>query len=313
MLTMREAWGRTLVEIGGEDLRTVVVDADLATSTRADLFATAYPDRFFQMGIAEQQMVGAAVGLAMTGLVPWISTFGVFLSHRSLDPIRMLVAQCRANVKIVASYTGVCFGMAGKTHHDHADISIIRSLPGMVLLAPGDNAECVAMTRWAQGYDGPVYLRLIRDAPEPLPGEPVTSFQSGEIRVLRPGGDVTLISTASQTARVIAAADLLVEEGIDAGVVHVPCLKPLDIDALRTACSGTPLVVTVEDQSVYGGLGGMVAEVLADMPQPVRVSRIGLQDCWVGTGSNDYVLDTYGLSPLKISKEVNRLLNSFFV
>lgn len=308
MLTMREAWARTLVEIGGEDQRTVVVDADLATSTRADLFATAYPDRFFQMGIAEQQMVGAAVGLAMTGLIPWISSFGVFLSHRSLDPIRMLVAQCRANVKIVAGYTGVCFGMAGKTHHDHADISIIRSLPGMVLLAPGDNAECVAMTRWAHNYDGPVYLRLIRDAPVLLPGAPMTSFQPGHVRVLRSGRDVTLVSTASQTARVMDAADLLAEKGIDAAVVHVPCLKPLGVEALRAACSGASLVVTVEDQSVYGGLGGMVAEVLTDMPRPVRVSRIGLQDCWVGTGSNDYVLDAYGLSPSKVAQQVGRIL-----
>ena len=212
-------------------------------------------------------MVGAAAGMATMGLVPWISSFGVFLSNRSLDPIRMLIAQCRANVKMVGSYTGVCFGMAGKTHHDHADISILRALPGMVLLAPGDNAECVEMTRWAHGYEGPVYLRMIREAPPDLPTP--TSFVPGAVRIVRQGTEVALVSTGSQTARVLQAASLLAEVGTEARVVHVPCLKPLDASALLEACAGVAQIITVEDQSVYGGLGGMVAEIVADTPHPV--------------------------------------------
>lgn len=307
MTSMREAWGRTLVELGATDPRLVVLDADLATSTRSDLFAAAHPDRFFQMGIAEQQMVGAAAGLAAVGLVPWISSFGVFLSNRALDPIRLLVVQAGANVKIAAAYTGVCFGMSGKTHHDHADLTILRAMPGLTLLAPGDNAECVAMTRWAQAHDGPVYLRLVRDAPLPLPAMDAP-FRPGAVRRLRPGGDVTLVSTAAQTGRVLAAADLLATDGIAAAVVHLPCLKPLDADALRAACAGAPRVITVEDQSIHGGLGGLVAEILSDMPRPQRVSRIGLNDVFVATGPNDYILDAYGLSPQRVAAEVRRRL-----
>ena len=307
MPTMREAWAGTLVEIGAADCRTVVLDADLGTSTRADLFATAYPERFFQMGIAEQHMVGAASGMSTMGLVPWISSFGVFLSNRSLDPIRMLVAQCRANVKIVASYTGVCFGMAGKTHHDHADLTIIRAMPGMVLLAPGDNAECVAMTRWAHQYEGPVYLRVIREEPPALPGGDA-EFQPGAVRVLRDGNAVALVSTASQTARVLEAASMLARDGVEARVVHVPCLKPLDGSSLLHACAKVPLVVTIEDQSVYGGLGGLVAELMADTAHPVRVRRIGLQDCFVGSGSNDYLLAEHGLSAAAVAKTLQGML-----
>lgn len=306
MTTMREAWANTLVQLAADDQRTVVLDADLATSTRADLFAVAYPERFFQMGIAEQNMVGAAAGISTMGFVPWISSFGVFLSNRALDAIRMLVAQCKANVKMVGSYTGVCFGMAGKTHHDHADLTILRAMPNLVLLTPGDNAECIAMTRWANAYRGPVYMRMIREQPADLPGEPMAEFVPGLPRVLREGADVTLISTASQTARVLEAAARLAAGGIAAKVIHIPCIKPLDTAKLLAACEGAPLVITVEDQSIYGGLGGMVAEILAESDNTVRVKRIGLQDTWVGCGSNDYLLDHYGLSPDAVAEKVSQ-------
>lgn len=308
MTTMREAWANTLVNLASDDRRTVVLDADLATSTRADLFAAAYPDRFFQMGIAEQNMVGAAAGFSMMGFVPWLSSFGVFLSNRSLDAIRMLVAQCKSNVKMVGSYTGVCFGMAGKTHHDHADLTILRAMPNLVLLTPGDNAECIAMTRWANAYHGPVYMRVVREQSPDFPGEPMTTFVPGQVRVLRDGSDVALISTASQTARVLEAAAMLAAQGLSAKVVHIPCVKPLDTAQLLAACKGAPLVITVEDQSVYGGLGGMVAEILAESDNTVRVKRIGLQDTWVGCGSNDYLLDHYGLSPNAVAEKVRCLV-----
>lgn len=310
MTTMREAWVHTLVEVAAQSPKTVVLDADLGTSTRADIFADAYPDRFFQMGIAEQHLMGAAAGMAQMGFTPWISSFGVFMTHRAMDPLRMLVAQCRSNVKIVGSYTGVCFGKAGKTHHDHADLSVLRAMPNLVLLAPGDNRECAEMTRWANAYHGPVYLRVIREQPVDLPGADTATFQPGAVRMLREGGDLALISTASQTARVLQSAQGLAERGISARVIHVPSIKPLDEPGLLAACHGVSTIVTVEDQSIYGGLGGMVAEVVVASSNRARVHRIGLQDTWVGSGSNEYLLDHHGLSSEAVTRQVLALLGA---
>ncbi|GAB2892504.1 transketolase family protein [Streptomyces mayteni] len=307
--SMREAWGGTLVALGAEDPRTVVLDGDLATSTKADAFAAAHPDRFLQMGIAEQNLVGVAAGLATTGLVPWLSSFGVFFSNRALDPIRMLVAQTNANVKIAAAYTGVCFGMAGKSHHDHADLAIMRAMPGMTVLAPGDAAECEAMTRWAHRHQGPVYLRLARD---PGPALPATEGPAGEApfgapRVLREGRAGLLVSTGSQTARTLAAAELLAAEGLDLRVAHLPTIKPFDAARLVELCADVPFVVTVEEHSTYGGLGGMVAEITAAGPRPLPVHRIALADTWVETGSNEHLLTAHGLSAEAVAARVAEL------
>jgi transketolase len=292
-VAMREAWGSTLVELGRVVPELVVLDGDLGNSTKADKFAAAHPDRFLQMGIAEQNLVGTAAGLATTGMIPWLSSFGVFFSNRALDPIRMLVAQTNANVKIAASYTGICFGMAGKSHHDHADLAIMRAMPGMTLLAPGDATECAAMTRWATEYEGPVYLRLARD---PGPDLPEAEFRLGAIRELRAGTSGVLVSTGAQSARTLQAAELAAAQGPDLRVLHLPTIKPLDERALIELVGDAPYVVTVEDHSTFGGLGGLVAEILAAGPRPVPVRRIGLEDTWVESGSNDYLLDHYGLS-----------------
>ena len=163
MRSQRETWGDTLAELGATNPDLLVLDGDLANSTKADVFARAHPDRFLEMGIAEQNLVGVAVGLATLGFVPWLSSFAVFLTHRSLDQIRMLVAQPQANVKIGAAYAGLLTGLTGKTHQDVQDLAIMRAMPGMTVLAPGDEIECAAMTRWATESTGPVYLRLTRD------------------------------------------------------------------------------------------------------------------------------------------------------
>jgi len=302
--SMREAWGATLVALGEEDTRTVVLDGDLASSTKADAFAAAHPDRFLQMGIAEQNLVGVAVGLATTGLVPWLSSFGVFFSHRAVDPIRMLVAQTDANVKIAAGYTGVCFGMAGKSHHDHADLAVMRAMPRMTVLAPGDATECEAFTRWAHDHDGPVYLRLARD---PGPSLPAGDTSVGPLRPLRDGPDGVLVSTGAQTARTLEAAELLAADGLDLRVLHAPTIKPFDERGLIEGCADQPFVVTVEEHSTYGGLGGMVAEVTSAGPRPLPVHRIALEDTWVETGSNDYLLERYGLSARAVAARVARL------
>jgi transketolase len=305
---MRDVWGEKLVELGHSDPRTVVLDGDLANSTKADKFAKAHPDRFFQMGIAEQNLIGAAAGLAAVGYVPWTSSFAVFFTHRAIDPIRMLVAQSHANVKIAGSYSGLLIGAVGKTHLDIEDLAIMRAMPDITVLAPADEAELVAMMDWANATDGPLYLRLVRDAvPDLFSGD--YTFTPGAVHRLRSGADVALVSTGPQTGRVLAAADILAADGIDATVVHVPCLKPLDEAALLSALDGQHLVVTVEEHSIYGGLGGLVAEVLTAAGAAPRVERIGVQDVWGESAGNDYMLTKHGLSAELVADRVLRALS----
>ena len=304
---MRDVWGEKLVALGHADPRTVVLDGDLANSTKADKFAQAHPDRFFQMGIAEQNLVGVAAGLASAGFVPWTSSFTVFLTHRALDPIRMLVAQSHANVKIVASYSGLLIGAVGKTHLDVQDLAIMRAMPDMTVLAPADETELLAMMDWAADYFGPVYLRLARDGVPDL-FDAGYAFSPGAVHRLRSGGHLALVSTGPQTSRVLQAADRLQETGTSATVIHVPSLKPLDAAALVSAVGDAPLVVTVEEHSVYGGLGGLVAEVLTSAGASPRIDRIGLDDVWGESADNAFLLDKHGLSPERIAERVERLL-----
>jgi transketolase len=303
MKAMRDVWGQALVDQGAQDPRIVVLDGDLANSTKVDKFAAAHPDRFFQMGIAEQNMVGVAAGLAAVGQIPWTSTFAVFLTHRAADQIRMLVAQTGANVKLAGSYSGLLIGAVGKTHLDVQDIAIMRAMPDMTVLAPGDNVELLSMMQWANAYDGPVYLRLARDAvPDVFDAD--YTFEPGRVRVLREGAGVALVTTGTQLSRVVEAADLLTAGGISPTVVHVPSLKPLDADGLCASLSGHDLVVTIEEHSVLGGLGGLVAETLTAKGPSARIERIGLQDTWGESADNAYMLEKHGLSPDRIRERV---------
>jgi transketolase len=307
MKAMRDVWGEKLVELGHSDPRTVVLDGDLANSTKADKFAKAHPDRFLQMGIAEQNLIGAAAGLAAVGYVPWTSSFAVFFTHRAVDPIRMLVAQSHANVKIAGAYAGLLIGAVGKTHLDIQDLAIMRAMPDMTVLCPGDAHELVAMMDWANAYDGPVYLRLVRDAVPDLFDDDY-SFTPGAVHQLRDGADVVLVSTGPQTSRVLAAADLLAADGVNASVIHLPCLKPLDEEALLTRLAGHDLIVTVEEHSVYGGLGGLVAELVTSAGAAPRVERIGVQDTWGESAGNDYMLTKHGLSAELVAQRVARVM-----
>jgi transketolase len=308
MKAMRDVWGETLVEFGDAGPRTVVLDGDLANSTKADKFAKAHPERFFQMGIAEQNLIGAAAGLAAVGFVPWTSSFTVFFTHRAIDPIRMLVAQSHANVKIVGSYSGLLIGGVGKTHLDIEDLAIMRAMPDMTVLAPADAIELRAMMDWAQAYDGPVYLRIVRDAVPDLFSDDYT-FTPGAVHRLRAGDRVSLISTGPQTGRVLAAAELLAESGIDASVIHVPSIKPINESVLVDAVAGADLVVTVEEHSVYGGLGGLVAEILTAAGPAPQIERIGVDDTWGESAGNDFMLTKHGLSPAKIADRVRSVLS----
>ena len=299
MTAMREAWAQAVVETANSDDRILLLDGDLANSTKADVFAQAHPDRFLQMGIAEQNLVGAAVGLADGGFIPWLSSFGVFFTHRALDPVRMLVAQTHANVKIAAGYTGILTGLTGKTHHDVADLAIMRSMPGMTVVAPADAVECAQAVAWASVYDGPVYLRVARDAVDgDFPA--AHDFRIGQVRRVRDGGDLTLISTGAESVRVLVAAEELARRGRECAVVHVPTIKPLDEESLLEAIGDGGDLVVVEDHNKYGGLGGMVAEVLNAHRVPRHFRHIAVEDVWSESASNDHQLDRHDLSASRL-------------
>lgn len=303
MKAQRQVWGETLLELSLQDDRVVVLDADLATSTMAHLVAEGNPSAFIEVGIAEQNMVGMAFGLSTLGYRPWLSTFGVFLTHRALDQIRMLVSQTGAPVRIAAAYAGLLNGSSGKTHQDLEDLAIMRAMPNMTVVCPADEYEAREVTRWASTFDGPVYIRYARDAVAPVFTDEYR-FDPAAVHLLRPGTDVALISTGVQSSRTLQAAELLAAQGIDARVVHIPVLKPADEAALTQAMDGVALVVSVEEHTKINGLGALVAEVIAARLPGMRQERIGLADGWSESAPNDFLLDKYGLSPQRVAEQV---------
>ena len=305
---MREVFGDTVTELADSDQRIVMLDGDLGSSTKGEIFQRAHPERYFQMGLAEQNMLGVAAGMASVGLIPYISTFVAFAVIRPLDQIRVLIAQPRLNVKITAGYAGLFTGRAGKTHQVVDDVSIMRAMPNMVTVSPADDTEADQVLRWSASYQGPVYVRLVRDATQHLFDTSYT-FQFGAAVALRDGSDVTLISTGAETPRVMDAADILAARGIQACVLHVPTIKPLDVSAIVQAAERSNFVITVEEHTVIGGLGGAVAETLSEhRPTPLR--RIGLPDVFGESASNDDLLETYGLSADRVADRVATLMAS---
>jgi transketolase len=306
MKALRDVFGDTLVSLGSSDPNVVVLDADLANSTKADKFAKMYPGRFLQMGIAEQNFVGVAVGLASLGYVPWLSTFTVFFTHRALDPIRMLVAQTHANVKIGAAYAGVMTGLTGKTHHDVQDLAIMRAMPDND--GRGSSRRDRRRGHHSLGHRlrGPVYVRLARDA-SPNVFDEQYRFVPGKTISLKEGSDVLLISTGPQSVRCLQAAELLHGQGISAGVLHLPSVKPVNKEEIVSAAEKAKVVVTVEEHTIYGGLGGLVAEILSEA-SPRRVIRFGIEDRWGESAPNDYLLDLFQMSAPRLSERIQKLV-----
>jgi transketolase len=303
----REALGRTLIELAQENPDIVVLDADLASSTRVIYFAEAFPERYFQMGVAEQNMMGVAAGMALYGKIPFVSTFGVFASRRACDQVAISVAHCRLNVKIVGAYSGIVSGNNGATHQAVEDIAIMRGIPNMVVIDPGDDIEMEQVVRAIVTYEGPVYLRVTRDAwPRISPKD--YHFSIGKASLIRHGKDVTLIGSGMMTSQCNEAASLLIEAGVDARVLHMPCLKPIDTDAIAQAAQETGAIVSAENHSIYGGLGSAVAEVLVEHV-PVPMVRVGLQDCYGECGSNVELLAKYGISPQHIAEAALTVLD----
>lgn len=307
-VALRVAFGETLVELADTYPDLLVLDGDLANSTRADILNNARPDRFLEMGIAEQNMVGVAAGLATLGFIPWLSTFAAFLTSRSLDQIRVGVAQPNLNVKLAGHYSGILTGATGKTHQEVGDIAVFRTMPHMTVIAPCDAVETRAAMFAATQHQGPVYMRFTRD-PSPVITPDDRGFEIGKAYVLREGTDIALISTGVQSVRTIEAADFLARDGISAHVLHVPTIKPLDDDAIVEAARRTGRVLTAEDHSIIGGLGGAVAETLSER-LPTRLKRIGLRDVFGESGPNDALLEKYGLTAGHVARAARDLLNS---
>jgi transketolase len=306
MIAPRDAFGATLAKMACENPNILVLDADLAPSTKTSDVAAACPAQFLQVGIAEQNMVGMAAGLSTMGFIPFTSTFGCFATSRVLDQIRIVVAQPRLNVKLVGAYIGLLAGKTGKTHQTVEDIAVIRALPNMVIISPVDGNEMRAALKAIVEYDGPVYLRVSRDpAPVIFPAD--HKFEIGKSVVLCEGKDVTIISTSMMTVQALQAAQTLAAEGISDHVVHVPTIKPLDVEGIVAAADRTGLVVTAEDHNIIGGLGGAVAEVLGEY-RPTLMKRVGIMDTFAETAGNTELLTKYGLMPANIVSAAKGLL-----
>jgi len=302
----RQTFGETLAALADDDPRIVVLDGDVGSSTGAGIFEQAHPDRYLQTGIGEQNMVSMAAGLATLGYVPFVTTFSCFAVARALDPVRVLMAQPGLNVKLIGGYAGLLTGMTGKTHQMFDDVAIMRSLPNMMVLAPADENEVRQLIRAVARVDGPAYVQITREPCQVIFGDD-HHFEIGPAVKVREGSDATLVSTGAQTARTFEAAEILAGRGTEVQVLHVPTIKPLDEDALVRAAQETGYVITVEEQSVIGGLGGAVAEALSDSC-PVPVKRLGIRDCFGESGPNDLLLDKYRLSAARVAEDVEALV-----
>ncbi len=302
----RVEYGKTLVKLGAEYPDLVVLDADLSGSTQTKHFAQVFKDRFFNMGIAEQDLMGTAAGFALGGKLPFASTFAMFATGRAWEQIRQTIAYGNLNVKIVASHGGVTVGEDGGSHQAVEDLALMRILPNLVVLVPADGPETRAMTRWAAAYQGPVYMRTGRMS-LPVIYDDSYRFELGRGSVLRDGGDVTLMALGVMVHACLEAADLLSKEGIAARVVNLSCLKPLDWELVVACARETGAVVTAEEHMVVGGLGSAVCEVLGEH-YPVPVKRVGLRDTFGISGKPGLLLQHYGLTYADVAAAARQLM-----
>ncbi len=297
-IATRHAYGEALAELGC-DPQIVALDADVSTCTMSCLFGQKYPQRFFNMGIAEANMIGAAAGLSTFGFVPFVHAFAMFMAGRGYDQIRNSVCYPNLNVKCVGTHAGLSVGEDGATHQCIEDIALMRAIPNMTVVCPADANETRAAVRAIAAYQGPVYLRLGRLPVQTVTDLPDYHFELGKAVTLREGTDLTIIATGLVVADALAAANELAAEGIQARVVNMHTIKPLDEAAVRKAAEQTGAIVTAEEHNVLGGLGGAVAEVVC-ANQPVPVVRVGVQDCFGHSGSALELLERYGVSKTAI-------------
>lgn len=307
-IATRDAYGKALVELGREKEEIVVLDADLSGSTKTALFAKEFPHRFFNMGIAEQNLMGTAAGFATGGKVPFASTFALFATGRAYEPIRNIIAYPRLNVKIAATHAGLSVGEDGASHQCLEDIALMRVIPNMVVICPADGVETEAVVRAAAQYNGPVYIRLGRAKVPVVFSKGDYNFQWGKGILLREGKDVAIIATGMMVSMALEAADCLKESGISARVIDIHTIKPLDRQLIKEAASDTGAIVTAEEHSIIGGLGSAVAEVLCE-EMPVPVIRVGTRDTFGESGTAEELLIKYGLTPSCIMQAAERALS----
>ena len=302
-IATRESSGNALAELGAEYENLVVLDADLAAATKTGIFKKAFPDRHIDCGIAECNMMGIAAGLATTGKIPFASSFAMFAAGRAFEQVRNSIGYPKLNVKIGATHAGISVGEDGATHQCNEDIALMRTIPGMVVINPADDVEAKAAVRAAIEHEGPVYLRFGRLAVPVINDTPDYKFELGKGVVLREGKDVTIIATGLPVSECLAAADKLAADGIDAKVINIHTIKPLDEDLVVKAAKETGKVVTVEEHSVIGGLGSAVCDVLSEKC-PTQVMKIGINDTFGESGPAVELIKKYGLDADSIYEKV---------
>ncbi len=293
-IATRDAYGDALVALGKKRNDVVVLDADLSGSTKTGKFAKVFPDRFFNIGIAEQDMVGTAAGLSLAGKLPFASTFAVFATGRAWEQVRQSVCYPNLNVKIVASHAGITVGEDGGSHQSVEDIALMRVLPNMTVIVPADGPETSQAIEAVAEYKGPCYVRVGRNKVPTLFGEDY-QFKIGKAHVFNEGKDAAIIACGIMVAEALAARDLLKAEGIDAGVINMSTIKPIDTGAIVAAAKRCGAIVTAEEHSIIGGLGGAVAEVLSESA-PVPMVRIGVKDAFGTSGDQEGLMKHYGLT-----------------
>ncbi|MBP3585683.1 MAG: transketolase family protein [Peptococcaceae bacterium] len=305
-IATRDAYGEALAELGAVNENIVVLEADLSKSTKTSDFKKVYPERHFNMGIAEQNMLGVAAGFAAAGKIPFASSFAVFATGRAYDQIRNSIAYPNLNVKIAATHAGLTVGEDGGSHQMLEDIALMRALPNMTVIVPADGIETKQAVKAAAEYEGPVYIRMGRPKVPVLFDDNYT-FEIGKGVVLKEGTDVTLVGTGIMVSKAVEAAELLAAEGISAAVVNISTIKPLDAELIIAQAQKTGAIVTCEEHNIYGGLGSAVAEVLVENC-PVPMARVGVADKFGESGLPDELLEKHGLTAANIAAQAKAVI-----
>lgn len=307
--SIRSVFGKTLTELGEKNPDIVVMDADLACSTQTGIFAKAFPDRFFDSGIAEQDMIATAAGLASEGKIPFVASFAMFATGRTYDQIRNSVCYPEFNVKIIGTHGGITVGEDGASHQALEDISLMRSIPNMSVIVPADCRECAEVIKFAAENYGPMYIRIPRTNVCDIFDDSY-EFDFCKVKVIEEGSDVTVISNGETLAEVIEASEILKKEGYSVQILHAPVVKPLDGATIIEKAKQTKFVITVENHSIIGGLGSAVCELLAEY-YPMPVHRFGINDTFGQSGKWDYLLDYYGLTGDKLAKSIKKQIDIY--
>ena len=305
--SVRSVYGKTLVELGKVNKNIVVLDADLSCSTQTKVFAKEFPERFFNVGIAEQDLMATAAGLACTGKIPFVSTFAMFATGRAWDQVRNTICYSNLNVKICATHGGITVGEDGASHQALEDISLMRSIPNMTVIVPADAQETKQAVEFAANYKGPVYIRIARTSLPDIFDENY-KFDYRKAKIIKEGKDVTLITNGETLVETIDCATILSKDyGINAEIINVPVVKPIDAETIVTSARKTNRVITIENHSVIGGLGSAVCETLSE-EYPVKVTRIGTNDEFGQSGSAKELMAHYGLNAEQLVKKITGLL-----